>query len=68
MVECTGFENQQARKGLEGSNPSLSAGNKKRSFWEGVENLEYMERSNASTIRKVYSSCKEKISSLSALD
>ena len=25
MVEGTGFENQQVRKGLEGSTPSLSA-------------------------------------------
>lgn len=25
MVECTGFENRQTVKGLEGSNPSLSA-------------------------------------------
>ena len=25
MVDCTGFENRQARKGLGGSNPSLSA-------------------------------------------
>ncbi len=25
VVECTGFENRRTRKGIEGSNPSLSA-------------------------------------------
>jgi hypothetical protein len=30
VVESTGFENRQARNGLEGSNPSLSAMNKRR--------------------------------------
>ena len=33
MVECTGFENQQGRKLLEGSNPSLSAKNTHTDVW-----------------------------------
>ncbi len=43
MVEGTGFENRQARKGLEGSNPSLSASNVNDAFlgrllrWEGED-------------------------------
>ncbi len=42
MVECTGLENRNTRKRIEGSNPSLSAKQKNgpergRFFWRRVE-------------------------------
>ena len=43
MVEGTGLENRQARKRLEGSNPSPSASNYRKRFYSQVLSV-YVDR------------------------